>query len=100
CAVLPPGSIRPSEAAPNPTNSSRRSNRKICLVMRPIRTIFEVRCPVAAYRLDAPDMGHFFAVKGRPHDISPRPRHRGRTNDAIQAGVAELVDALDLGSSD
>ncbi len=73
---------------------------KISLAMRPIRTIFEVDCPVAALWPKAAGMGHFFAAKGGPHAISPRPRHRGRTNDAIQAGVAELVDALDLGSSD
>src|SRR5689334_10793566 len=44
--------------------------------------------------------GHFFAANARPHVISRRPRHRGRTYDALHAGVAELVDALDLGSSD
>src|SRR6478736_6897857 len=74
--------------------------RKNCLAMRPIRTIFKVKCPVAAVWPKAAGTGHFFAANGKAHVISPRPRHRGRTNDAIQAGVAELVDALDLGSSD
>ena len=122
-----------ANAAPNPAPSVRAcSSRKSRLAMRPIRTIFEVDCPVAALWPKAAGMGHFFAAKGGLM-ISPRPRfatgsasrkpdyslvwsmtaarkplhtfrrhapHRGRTNDAIQAGVAELVDALDLGSSD
>jgi hypothetical protein len=100
CAWPSAGSSMPSEAAPNPAISSRRSNRKFRLVMRPIRTIFRVRCPVAAVWPNAAGTGHFFAANARPHAISRRPRHRRRTYDALHAGVAELVDALDLGSSD
>jgi hypothetical protein len=43
---------------------------------------------------------HFFAADRKAHDISRPPAALRPDFDAIQAGVAELVDALDLGSSD
>ena len=43
--------------------------------------------------------GHFFAAIGRAHAISPPPA-ASRPDMMLSAGVAELVDALDLGSSD
>jgi hypothetical protein len=44
--------------------------------------------------------GHFFAANGPAHVISRAARGIAAGHDAIYAGVAELVDALDLGSSD
>src|SRR5204863_5217450 len=99
CAAVPPGSSRPGKPAPHAAISSRLFKPNLSLAMRPIRTIFEVDCPVAALWPKAAGMGHFFAAKGGPHAISPRRRHRGRNNDDIQAGVAEVVEALDVGSS-
>jgi hypothetical protein len=44
--------------------------------------------------------GHFFAAEVVAHVISPPPAASRPGMDAFHAGVAELVDALDLGSSD
>src|SRR5204863_6024109 len=43
--------------------------------------------------------GHFFAANRCAHVISPPPAG-SRPTMMLSAGVAELVDALDLGSSD
>ena len=43
--------------------------------------------------------GHFFAANREAHVISPPPA-ASRPDMMLSAGVAELVDALDLGSSD
>lgn len=44
--------------------------------------------------------GHFFAANRQAHAISPPPAASRPVWMQIYAGVAELVDALDLGSSD
>src|SRR5260364_326267 len=63
--------------------------------------LFSLMC--AASLADRPAAGAVegpFFCCGRFHAwYKPRrPRHRGRAIDAVHAGVAELVDALDLGS--
>lgn len=47
-----------------------------------------------------PPSGHFFAANRRAHAISPPLAASRPVLMQIYAGVAELVDALDLGSSD
>src|SRR3984885_6034930 len=63
-----------------------------------MRIIFRWICPVAAATAGKPN-GHFFAAKRRGPAISP-PLAASRPDMMLSAGVAELVDALDLGSSD
>src|SRR4030081_2386633 len=64
-----------------------------------MRTIFRLLCPVIMrYAREAPK-GHFFAANRSAHVISPPPA-ASRPDRMLSAGVAELVDALDLGSSD
>jgi hypothetical protein len=84
-------------AAPIPASNRRRSSRRFRSAM--------VRCgSFSAYDVQSAAIGaggwrHFFAANRRAHVISPPPAASRPDNDAI-AGVAELVDALDLGSSD
>jgi hypothetical protein len=47
-----------------------------------------------------PQASHFFAANRRARVISAAARGIAAGFDAFHAGVAELVDALDLGSSD
>jgi hypothetical protein len=68
-----------------------------------MRTIFRWICPVAAAKSEGRSngrfLGLFFAANRRAHAISP-PLAASRPDMMLSAGVAELVDALDLGSSD
>src|SRR6266404_7881127 len=64
-----------------------------------MRTIFCWICPVDAGTSGRLRNGHFFAANRSAHVISPPPA-ASRPDMMLSAGVAELVDALDLGSSD
>ena len=94
------GSIGPSVAAPRPAINSRRSSQEIRFAMTPIRTIFRWISPASSsLPPDRLKNGHFFAANRLAHVISPPPA-ASRPEMMLSAGVAELVDALDLGSSD
>src|SRR6476660_4103177 len=64
-----------------------------------MRTIFHWICPVGAEYVEEGRDCHFFAAERWAHAISPPPA-ASRPDMMLSAGVAELVDALDLGSSD
>src|SRR6266404_8712803 len=64
-----------------------------------MRTIFHWICPVGAEYVEEGRDCHFFAAERSAHAISPPPA-ASRPDMMLSAGVAELVDALDLGSSD
>src|SRR5436309_4789664 len=64
-----------------------------------MRTIFGSKCPAIADAAKAAEMGDFFAANACAHVIQPPPA-ASRPDMMLLAGVAELVDALDLGSSD
>src|SRR5438034_1162918 len=64
-----------------------------------MRTIFRTFCPAGAHCRGRPEGNHFFAANWQAHVISP-PLAASRPDKMLSAGVAELVDALDLGSSD
>ena len=91
-----PGSSRPSEAAPTRPSARVGRMRKNRLAMKPMRTIFGVRCPVAAGAVGSGQTGPFFCCERVSPCYKPPPAGIA----ASRAGVAELVDALDLGSSD
>ena len=87
-------------AAPSPAIHSRRFGHDIRFDMRQMRTIFRWICPAGAgYFRERLCNVHFFAARGWGHVISPPPAV-SRPDRMLSAGVAELVDALDLGSSD
>src|SRR6202011_3300891 len=62
-------------------------------------TIFRWISPAAAGSPGRFGDGHFFAAEWWAHVISPPPA-ASRADMKLSAGVAKLVDALDLGSSD
>src|SRR3954470_17583100 len=64
-----------------------------------MRTIFRWLCPAGVATSGELLEGHFFAANRCAHVISP-PLAASRPDMMFFAGVAELVDALDLGSSD
>ena len=73
--------------------------RSKCASPWPMRTIFRWICPASVVTSDGRRSGHFFAANREAHVISPPPA-ASRPDMMLSAGVAELVDALDLGSSD
>jgi hypothetical protein len=99
CAIVIEGKTGLRAVAPNPAISLRRSSGNLGLVIGPMRTIFYLICPAATPWPGRLKKGHFFAANGLAHVISPPPA-ASRPDMMLSAGVAELVDALDLGSSD
>ena len=87
-------------AAPKPAISMRRFNGNSGLVIRPIWTIFCISFPAVTPCPGTVKKGHFFAAEMVAHVISPPARGIAAGYGCFHAGVAELVDALDLGSSD
>src|SRR4051794_22827460 len=65
-----------------------------------MRTMWSWISPAAMLTSSRRPHGHFFAANRRAHAISPPPAASRPVLMQIYAGVAELVDALDLGSSD
>src|SRR3954463_13684718 len=65
-----------------------------------MRTMWRWISPAAMLTSSRRPHGHFFAANRRAHAISPPPAASRPVLMQIYAGVAELVDALDLGSSD
>src|SRR6202040_1379824 len=88
----------PRAGAPPPAPSSRRPSRKMRSVM-----IDADHFPLdmSSWREVRPGGRNclFFAADRLAHVISPPPA-ASRPEMMLSAGVAELVDALDLGSSD
>src|SRR6476659_11193098 len=64
-----------------------------------MRTIFHWRCPVAGVTSGADGKRPFFCCEPMGPCYKPPPA-ASRPDKMLSAGVAELVDALDLGSSD
>src|SRR5258705_7566480 len=65
-----------------------------------MRTIFRWICPASALTSEQLEKGPFFCCEPVSPCYKPAARGIAAGHDAILAGVAELVDALDLGSSD
>jgi hypothetical protein len=64
-----------------------------------MRTIFHWRCPVAGVTRELAGERPFFCCEPMGPCYKPPPA-ASRPDMMLSAGVAELVDALDLGSSD
>jgi hypothetical protein len=64
-----------------------------------MRTIFHWRCPVAGVTRELAGERPFFCCELMGPCYKPPPA-ASRPDMMLSAGVAELVDALDLGSSD
>src|SRR6478609_10928827 len=64
-----------------------------------MRTIFRWRCPVAGVTHELAGERPFFCCEPMGPCYKPPPA-ASRPDMMLSAGVAELVDALDLGSSD
>src|SRR3979490_3332854 len=86
-------------AAPNPAKSSRRSSRRMRSAIGRCGPLFAGYVQLTQVGPGGCEMAFFCCEQVGPC-YKPAARGIAAGHDAILAGVAELVDALDLGSSD